>query len=58
MDFSDDSVRVMDNPGGQMFLKVTLDKQTPDEGNRGMLSQALFTSIRSRRSVIGSVDSG
>ena len=30
-DFSDDSLRVMDNSGGQPSIKVTLDKQTPDE---------------------------
>ena len=47
-----------DNSGEQKSLKVTLDKQTPDEVKRGMLSQALFTSTRSRRSAIGSVDSG
>ena len=57
-DFSDDSVRVTDDAGGQRSLKVTLDKQTPDEAKRGMQSEALFTSIRSRRSAIGSVDSG
>ena len=51
-------MRVTDDSGGQTSLKVTLDKQTPDEVKRGMLSQALFTSIRSKRSVIGSVDSG
>ena len=58
MGFSDDSVRVMDNSGGLTSLNVTLDKQTPDEVKRGMLSQALFASIRSRRSVLGTVDSG
>ena len=57
-DFSDDSMRVMDDSGGQMSLKVLLDKQTPDEVKRGVLTQALFASIRSRRSAIGSVDSG
>ena len=58
MDFSDDSMRVTDDSGEQTSLKVTLDKQTPDKAKRGMLSKALFTSIRSRRSAIGSVDPG
>ena len=56
--FLDDSVRVMDGSGGHMSLKVTSDKQTPDEVKRGVLSQVLLASIRSRRSAIGSVDSG
>ena len=58
MDSSDDSVRVTDNSGGQISLKVALDKQIPDEVQRGRLNQTLFTCIRSRRSAIGSVDSG
>ena len=58
MDFSDDSMRVTDDSGGQMSLKETLDKQTTDEVKRSMLSQVLFASIRSGRSAIGSVDSG
>ena len=48
----------MDDSGGQTSIKVTLDKQTPDEVKRGMLSQALFASITSRRSAIGTVNSG
>ena len=58
MYFSDDSVRVTDDSGGQVSPKVTLDKQTPDKVKRGVLSQALLASIRSRRSAIGSIDSG
>ena len=57
-DFSDDSVRVMDNSGGHTSLKITFDKQTPEEVKRGMLNQALLASIRSQRSAIGSIDSG
>ena len=44
--------------GGQTFPKVTLYKQTSEEVKGGMLSQALLVSIRSRRSAIGSIDSG
>ena len=58
MDFSDVRVRVMDDSGGQMSLKITFDKQTPEEVKRSMLSQALLASIRLQRSVIGSIDSG
>ena len=57
-DFSDDGVRVTDDSGGQISPTVTLDKQTLEEVNRGTLSQAFLASIRSRRSVIGSIDSG
>ena len=57
-DFSDDSMRVIDDSGGQTSLKITLDKQTPDDIKRGILSQTLMVSIRSRRSAIGYVDSG
>ena len=58
MDFSDDIVRVMDDSGEQTSLKVTLNKQTPADVQRGMLSQALLASIRLWRSATGSIDSG
>ena len=43
---------------GQMPLSVTIDEQTPDTVRRGMLSQALLTSIQSRRSAISIIDLG
>ena len=58
MDCSDDSVGLMSNSGRQMSHSVTLDKQGSDMVRRGMLSQALLTSIRSRRSSIDSINSG
>ena len=57
MDFSDDRVRVMDESGGHISLKITFNKQTPEEVKRGMLSQALLASTRSQRSAIGTIDS-
>ena len=58
IDFSDDILGVMDDFEGQMFLNVTIDKQTPDMVRTSELGQDLLSSIRSRRSAIGSVDSG
>ena len=55
---SDDRGKEMDVSGGQMSLKITFDKQTPEEVKRGIWSQALFASIRSHRSAIGSIDLG
>ena len=49
---------VMNDFEGQMSLNVTPDKQTPDMVGRGVLSQDILSSIRSRRSAISSVDSG
>ena len=58
MDFSDDCVTVMNDSDGQMPLSIALDEQTPDMVRRGMLSQALLTSIRSRWSAIGRIHCG
>ena len=58
IDFSGDIVGVTNDLEGQMFPKVAPDKQTPDMVRRRVLSQALLSSIKSRRSAIGSVDSG
>ena len=58
IDFSGDILGVMDDFEGQMFLNVTIDKQTPDMVRTSVLSQALLSSIRSRRSAIGIIDSG
>ena len=49
MDFSDGRVRVMDDSGEQTSLKITFNKQTPEEVKRGMLRQALLASVRSQR---------
>ena len=57
-DFSGDIVGVTNYFEGQTSLSVTPDKQTPDMIRRGVLSQALLSAIKSRRSAIGSVDSG
>ena len=57
-DFSDDRTKEMNVSGGQKSLKITFNKQTPEEVKRGILSQTLLASIRSCRSAIGSIDSG
>ena len=57
-DSSDDRAREMDASGGQTSLKITFNKQIPEEVKRGILSQVLLASIPSCRSVIGSIDSG
>ena len=46
-DSSDDRAKEMDLSGGQTFLKMMFDKQTPEEIKRGIVSQALLASIRS-----------
>ena len=57
-DSSDDRAKETNASGGQMSLKITFNKQTPEEVKRGILSQALFPSIRSCRSAIGCIVSG
>ena len=48
----------MDVSGGQTSLKIMFDKQTPEEVKRGILSQALLTSIRLHKCAIVSIDLG
>ena len=44
-DSSDDRAKETDASGGQVFLKMTFNKQTQEEVKRGILSQALLASI-------------
>ena len=48
----------MDVSGGQMSLKITFNKQPPEEVKRVNIESGLLASIRSWRSAIGSVGSG
>ena len=57
-DSSDDRVKEMDVSGGQTSLKITFDKQTPEEVKRGVLSEVLLASIRLHKIAIGSINSG
>ena len=57
-DSSDNRAKETNASGGQMSFKIIFNKQPPEEVKRGILSQALLTSIQSCRSSIGSIDSG
>ena len=57
-DSSDDRAKETNASEGQTSLKITFNKQTPEEVKRGILNQALLASIQSCRSAIGSIDSG
>ena len=58
IDFLGDIVGETDDFEGQTSLNVIIDKQTPDMVRTSLISQALLSSIKSRRSTMGSVDSG
>ena len=57
-DSSDNRLKEMNVSVGQMSLKITFDKQAPEEVKRGILSQALLASIRLHKSAIDSIGLG